>query len=321
MRVNTWLQAAMARVIFTYVALTQQYPIMEAVVKGRKRTLQFSLGSGPSTIGQAACGNLTRRRWLGSLALVAVIVGMMFAPVPAARAENTADDARSVLKAMADYLISQKTIEYTFDSSIEVITPDIQKIQYTSSGHALLERPDKLRVSRLGGTGELDLFFNGQTATLYGPGIKTYAEAGSASSIDQLIDELEHKYGFAGPGADLLLSNAYDTLMANVTDAKYLGTGIIGGVTCDHVAFRTHDTDWQLWVQIGGEAIPRKFVITSKTIAAAPEYSVVVTDWKTGAQFDASAFVFTPPPEAKKGTLADLAGLDEFPHSAALGEN
>lgn len=279
----------------------------------------FSLDSGLLHIGQAACGNLTRRRWLGSLARGAAIVGLTFALVPAARAGNTADDARSVLKAMADYLVSQKTIEFTFDSSIEVITPDIQKIQYTSSGHALLERPNKLRVSRLGGTGELDLFFNGETATLYGPGIKTYAEVGSASSVDQLIDELEHKYGFAGPGADLLLSNAYETLMANVTDARYLGTGIIGGVTCDHVAFRTRETDWQLWVQVGAEAIPRKFVITSKTVAAAPEYSVVVTDLKTGIKVDPSAFAFTPPPDAKKGTLADLAGLDEFPHSAALG--
>ena len=111
-----------------------------------------------------------------------------------------------------------------------------------------------------------------------GQALKIYRRLAAQVRIDQLIDELEHKYGFAGPGADLLLSNAYDTLMANVTDAKYLGTGIIGGVTCDHVAFRTHDTDWQLWVQIGPEAIPRKFIITSKTIAAAPEYSVVVTE-------------------------------------------
>lgn len=285
------------------------------------RTSNSSIGSDPLGIGQAACGNLTRRRWLGSLTQVAAIVGMIFAFVPAARADSTGDDARSVLKAMTDYLVGQKAIEYTFDSSIEVITPEIQKIQYTSSGHAFLERPNKLRVSRLSGNGELDLFFDGKTATLYGPGIKTYAEAGDASSVDQLIDELEHKYGFAGPGADLLLSNAYDTLMENVTDAKYLGTGIIGGATCDHVAFRTHETDWQLWVQIGAEAIPRKFIITSKTIAAAPEYSVVVTSWKTGAKSDQSAFVFTPPSDAKKGALADLAGLDEFPHSAAQGEH
>ena len=257
----------------------------------------------------------------GSLTRVAAIIGMIFALVPAARADNAGDDARSVLKAMTDYLVSQKTIEYTFDSSIEVITPEIQKIQYTSSGHAFLERPNKLRVSRLSGNGELDLFFDGKTATLYGPGNKIYAEVGGAESVDQLIDEMEHKYGFAGPGADLLLSNAYDTLMENVTDAKYLGTGIIGGVTCDHVAFRTHETDWQLWVQIGAEAIPRKFIITSKTIAAAPEYSVVVTGWKTGAKSDPSAFVFTPPPDAKKGALADFAGLDEFPHTAAQGEH
>jgi hypothetical protein len=273
-------------------------------------------GSGPSSTAQGACGNLTRRRCLGSLVRVAAIAALTFTVIPAARAQNSAADARSVLKSMADYMASQKTIQFAFDSSIEVITPEIQKIQYTSSGRALLERPNELRVSRLGGTGELDLFFDGKTAMLYGPGIKTYAKIGGATSVDQLIDELEHKYGFAGPGADLLLSNAYDALMANVIDARYLGVGIIGGVTCDHVAFRTEETDWQLWVQIGPEAIPRKFVITSKTIAAAPEYSVVVTGWKTGVKADPSEFVFTPPSGAKKGTLSDLARLDEFPHSA-----
>lgn len=254
--------------------------------------------------------------WLAVLLIGAVII----VTVPEARAADSAAQARSVLKSMATYLESQKAIEFTFDSSIEVITPEIEKIQYTSSGHAVVERPDKMRVWRKGGTGELDLYFDGETATLYGPTIKTYAQVDHVQSLDQLIDTLEHRYGFAGPGADLLLSNVYQALMANVESARYLGVGIIGGVTCDHVAFRNKETDWQLWVQIGPEAIPRKYVITSKTLAAAPEYSVIVRDWKTSMKIDPATFTFKPPSGAKRGTVSDLSGLDEYPHPPALGD-
>ncbi len=39
---------------------------------------------------------------------------------------------------MSDYVSSQKTIEFAFDSDIEVITPQMEKIQFTSSGDALV---------------------------------------------------------------------------------------------------------------------------------------------------------------------------------------
>jgi hypothetical protein len=248
-----------------------------------------------------------------------LVVGTLAAAAPPARAADSGAEARSVLKSMATYLEHQKTIEFTFDSSIEVITPTIEKIQYTSSGQAFVDRPDKLRVQRRGGTGELDLYFDGKSATLYGPGIKTYARIPGLHSIDQLIDALERQYGFAGPGADLLLSNAYQALTANVQSARYLGVGVVGGVTCDHVAFRNKETDWQVWVQIGPQAIPRKYVIISKTLAAAPEYSVVIRDWKTGMTIKPASFAFKPPADAKRGTVGDLSGLDEYPHALPSG--
>src|SRR5207302_7415355 len=62
--------------------------------------------------------------------------------VTPARAE---DDAAKVLKAMTDYTAGQKSISATFDSDIKVITPELQKLQFTSSGQMTLSRPDKLR--------------------------------------------------------------------------------------------------------------------------------------------------------------------------------
>jgi len=45
----------------------------------------------------------------------------------AQQAPAQGDDAPQILKAMSDYLASQKTISATIDSDIEVVTPELQK--------------------------------------------------------------------------------------------------------------------------------------------------------------------------------------------------
>ena len=52
--------------------------------------------------------------------------------------------------------------------------------------------------------------------------------------MDQLVDALQNKYNRPLPAADLLLTNAYSELMTDVTEAKDLGSGVIGGTECDH---------------------------------------------------------------------------------------
>ena len=81
--------------------------------------------------------------------LFAMLVSVFVATLTAApaRAQPQGSDAKAILKAMSDYVSSQKTIELTFDSDIEVITPQLEKIQFTNSGEALLSRPDKLRAT------------------------------------------------------------------------------------------------------------------------------------------------------------------------------
>jgi hypothetical protein len=73
----------------------------------------------------------------------------------------------------------------------------------------------------------------------------------ATGSIDQLIDLLRGKHAVAAPGADLLFSNNFDMMIADVIDARHVGRGVIDGVECEHLAFRNHDTDWQFWIEVG----------------------------------------------------------------------
>jgi hypothetical protein len=95
-----------------------------------------------------------------------------------------AQDAARILKAMTDYTSGQKSISATFDSDIEVITSELQKLQFASSGQMTLSRPDKLRIKRTGGYTDVEMIFDGKTLSLYGNNAKTYIQSDLAGSVD-----------------------------------------------------------------------------------------------------------------------------------------
>ena len=232
-----------------------------------------------------------------------------------------ADDSAALLKGMADYTAAQKSITATFDSDIEVITPELQKIQFTSSGQLKMSRPDKLRVKRTGGYADVELIYDGKTVSLYGNNARAYVQADAPGTIDQLVDAIQARTGGAMPGTDLLLSNSYDVLTSDVIEGHHVGQGVVDGVECEHLAFRGHDTDWQIWIQTGAQPIPRKYVITSKTLAGAPQYTLRIKDWKTDAIADADAFAFKPPDGATKASLDSdvMIEFDEIPPGTVEG--
>ena len=241
--------------------------------------------------------------------LVGAILTMGVSLVSPASAEN--GDAEKLLKGMADYVASQKTLAVTFDSDIEVITSHLQKIQFTSSGQVQLSRPDKLRATRTGGYRDVEIVFDVKMLTVNNKDGKDYAQIEAAGTAEELIDVLRDKHGVVAPGADLLLSNVFDVMMADVVEATLIGKGVIDGVECDHLAFRNVETDWQIWIESGAKPIPRKYVITSKGIGEAPQYTLRIKDWKTDVPAD--AFAFKPDPSFKKIALGDLSDIDEVP--------
>jgi hypothetical protein len=239
----------------------------------------------------------------------------------AATTTARADDPAKILKSMTDYLGSQNTLSASFESDIEIITPELQKIQFTSSGQIKLSRPDKLRVKRTGGYSDVELVYDGKTVSLYGNDAKSYMQADAPGTVDQMIAGMQSHSGLGMPGTDLILSNAFDELMATATEGKHIGQGVIDGVECEHLAFRTPETDWQIWIEPGAKPVPRKYVITSKTLTGAPQYTLRIRDWKTDAFADADTFVFKPPAGAAKIDIdaIAMADFDELPPGTPTG--
>lgn len=250
---------------------------------------------------------------------IAGAVGMFLSATLFAPTASAADDAAQILKAMSDYVAGQKTISLTFESDVEVVTPEVEKIQFASSGKMLLSRPDKLRVTRTGGYADVEIVFDGKTISALGKNINAFTQMEAAGSIDQLIGKLRDMNIVSAPGADFLGTHVFEDLMDGAIVAKHIGLGVIDGVECEHLAFRTRDVDWQIWIEAGSRPIPRKYVITSKAVGAAPQYTLRIKDWKTDGSVAADAFVFTSPPNAKKVDLNELVNFDEVPQGVVAG--
>ncbi|OWK23365.1 hypothetical protein AJ87_36920 [Rhizobium yanglingense] len=69
-------------------------------------------------------------------------------------------------------------------------------------------------------------------------------------------------------------------------------------------------------VELGATPIPRKYVITSKTLAAAPQYTLRIKSWDTSTEPDAKSFTFVAPQGAKSIEFTALADVGELPAPA-----
>lgn len=238
-------------------------------------------------------------------------------PAPAARGED--GNAQTILKAMTDFVSRQENLSLKYDADVEVVTPTVEKIQFSASGDLTLSRPNKFRVSRAGGYADVELISDGSNVTVHDRGGNRFAQIPAAGSFDEVVDRLRTEAPLELPGADLLLSKPYEELMEGVLEAKHIGRGVVEGVECEHLAFRNLDTDWQIWIEVGNRPVPRKYVITSKAVGAAPQYTLRLRDWKTGVNLAPDAFAFKPPEGSSGVAITLLTDIDEIPAGVIPG--
>jgi hypothetical protein len=84
-----------------------------------------------------------------------------------------------------------------------------------------------------------------------------------------------------------------------------VGATPIEGVRCRHLAFVERDIDWQIWIEEGTQWVPRKIVITYKTIPGAPQFSAVLSDWDFATRPPDA--LFTPQLPAEAARISFLA--------------
>jgi hypothetical protein len=294
---------------------------MRGTAMASAAALALILGSGLSSCSQETDDASTEANASAEIAGRPDAAAPAAGTTTAAMSNSSDQNARALLKGMSDYLAAQKNISMAYDSLFEVVTNDKQKLQLATSGTVELTRPDKIRTTRRSGFSDTEMVYDGKTLSFLGKGQNAYIQAEEPGTIDNLIDKLRDKFHRQLPGADLLQAGVYEALMTDVTDVKDLGSGVIGGTECDHLAFRAKDTDWQIWIAQGDNPYPCRYVITSKNVDQAPQFTMEIREWKAGAA--TGDFAFNAPAGAKRMDVKDLKALKEtsdLPDNYRIGE-
>jgi hypothetical protein len=209
--------------------------------------------------------------------------------------------AEAQLKKMSDYLGGQTKFRFTAEVfADEVDEPDAPKLQFARTVKIDVARPDHLRASVEGDRIHRALWYDGKQVTVLDTKRNVYAVADVAPTIDGMLDDLAERYGVAAPLADLLFSDIYKTLSADIRTGRYVGLHKVGGKPCHHLAFTQRFVDWQIWIEDGAQPLPRKLVITYKDEPQVPQFVALLTEWDTKPQFAGDEFKFTPPANAAK---------------------
>jgi hypothetical protein len=104
--------------------------------------------------------------------------------------------------------------------------------------------------------------------------------------------------------------------MGSVQRGTYVGLHAVDGIPCHHLSFEQATIDWQVWIDAGGDPLPRKLVIAYKTEDEVPQYSVTFRKWNLAATLPDALFRFEPPDGARRVEMVQMAG----PQTGAAGE-
>ncbi len=228
-------------------------------------------------------------------------------PPPAAsdtKQEGIDPRADAALHRMSDYLTCLQSFRVDTTSVDEKITTEGQKIQELKESTIALRRPGELRIDRVGPKGHSVFRYDGKRFSLYNSEKNVYAVAPAPATIEAAIDDARDRLNIDAPGGDLLVSNPYDELVDGVTVGRYIGLEPIGSVKAHHLAMTKGNIDYQIWIQDGAQAVPLRYVITSKDMPGQPQFTIELRNWQSNAPIPESTFAFTAPAGASRVYLA-----------------
>jgi hypothetical protein len=222
-----------------------------------------------------------------------------------------APEAIAALEKIGGFLRTLKAFTVRADTDIDEVLDDTgQKLQFGSVVEFHVRLPDRLRADITSDRKQRQFFYDGNTLTLYAQRVKYYASVSAPPTLRETLEAAVQKYGLEIPLSDLFFWGTNEARLEDIQSAITVGPSSIGGILCDHYAFRQEGVDWQLWIERSDTPLPRKLVITTTTDEAQPQYVARLT-WNLTPQFDDTWFTFAPPADAHKIVLREVNAMPE----------
>ena len=219
--------------------------------------------------------------------------------------ESRAQDSRvdptavEILQRMTLYISTLEQFSVHAENTFEDQIESGQRIDFDIAANVVVRRPNKIRAERVGELIHQVFFYDGKSLTLYRPSDGVYATQPAPGTIEELLDYVREGLGMNIPVSDLVYRNVFAILIENVQSAVVIGKALIGGKTCDHLAFSRPDVDFQIWVADGKQPLPCKYVVTDTSTPELISTVTVMSNWNVDPTVADTEFKFITPKGAK----------------------
>jgi len=242
----------------------------------------------------------------------AVLVAAEESPSPRAAAPNPnlEQGALDQLKRMSATLGAAGALTFRTSSTVEVPAKTGQFITLFASSEFALKRPNKLRVRVTGEVPNFDFTYDGGTIVAYAPNNNVYSVSKAPGTIDEMLPFIEKETGIHFAAAYVLFSDPYAVLTQGLTSAVVVGSDTVQGAPCEHLAFRAPGVNWEIWIESGERALPRRLAITYTGETNFPRFLVEFSHWNLHPWLADGDFDFKKPADAKEiAFLPELKAL------------
>ncbi|MGH7850941.1 MAG: DUF2092 domain-containing protein [Thermodesulfobacteriota bacterium] len=253
---------------------------------------------------------------LGSLIVLIVFVfpaysqkeeGVEVKDAPKIDPESMADFIESL-----EFLSKAGSFSFSAEAEYDALQGNGQKMEFGGVHKITVVRPDKVysEIKERDGT-EKSFIFDGKDIYYADLEQNVYASVPRPGNIDQAMDYFTEGLQMPLPLGQLISSDIAEMVKKEIYAGGFVDESTIGGVECDHLAFRMKNIDIQVWIASEGDPLQMRLVIDYKNAPGEPQFRAMFRDWNFKPAASDSLFVFKPGDGMKKITFAPIlrAGL------------
>jgi hypothetical protein len=212
--------------------------------------------------------------------------------------------AKALLMNMATQLGEAKKFQVDVLVGYDTMQADGQKIEFGEKRRLSLERPSLLlsEEQNSNGVGEA-ILFDGEWITVSDSAAGVYARAAQPGDIDVSIKYFLSDLHMRLPLAIMLKTDFAQEIDKRLLDIAYVEETDILGEPTDHLAGRTKDVDFQVWITKDAQALPLRIVLTYRELPGQPQFRANFSQWNFNPSFLQKTFRFEPPVNAHEVPL------------------
>ena len=216
-------------------------------------------------------------------------------------------ESMSDLVESLEFLSKAGSFSFTAEVEYDALQGNGERIEFGGVRKITVVRPDKLRVDIVERDGTKKVFiFDGKEIYYSDLEQNVYASVPRPGNINQAVDYFTQTLQMPLPLGQLISSGVSGMVKKEIYAGGFIEQSTINGVLCDHLAFRTKNIDFQVWIASEGDPLQMRLVIDYRSAPGEPQFRAMLKDWNFKPAVSDSLFVFKPGENMQKIAFAPV---------------